>query len=137
MATYPQHLATDRFYFPETPFAELMKLRISEVLLVCSNYDRFILEEDGRIDEQVFQEYVSLGLRHPPHISSAPNLERALEVLAEQPFDLVILMLNIDEGQAFAARARIQAAHPRVPVVILTRFSREMSLLLERNPLTS
>ncbi len=137
MATYRQEYSTDRYYFKETPFAELMKVRISEVLLLCSNYDRFILEEDGRIDEQVFQEYVGLGLRYPPHISTAPTLERALEILAEQPIDLVIVMLNIDEGQAFTARERIKEAHRHVPVVILTRFSRELSLALERNPAAS
>ncbi len=125
-----------RVQFKETPFAALMQVRVNEVLLVCSNYDRFILEEDGRIDEQVFQDYVSLGLRQPPRITTVPTVERALEVFIEQPIDLVIIMLNIDEGQAFAARQRIKEMHRHMPVVILTRFSRELSLALERMRLT-
>jgi len=125
-----------RVQFKETPFASLMQVRVNEVLLVCSSYDRFILEEDGRIDEQVFQEYVSLGLRQPPRITTVPSVEQALEVIEEQPIDLVIVMLNIDEGQAFTARQRIKEEHRHMPVVILTRFSRELSLALERMRLT-
>ena len=69
MALYKQEYATDRFYFDEVPFETLMQKRIAEVLLVCSSYDRFLLEEDGHIDEQLFHEYVDLGLSRPPHIN--------------------------------------------------------------------
>ncbi len=45
-----------------------MQKRIRTVLIISSNYDFFMLEEDGRIDEQIFNEYVSLNLRYPPYL---------------------------------------------------------------------
>ncbi len=44
------------FALKETAFHELMSRRIREILLVCSHYDKFMLDEDGRIEEQLFQE---------------------------------------------------------------------------------
>jgi len=47
----------------ETSFTKLMQRRIRRVLVICSDYDFYMLEEDGRIDEHIFNEYVSLNLR--------------------------------------------------------------------------
>ena len=55
----------DTYYFSDTSFNLLMQNRIRKVLVICSSYDFFMLEEDGRIDEQIFNEYVSLNLRYP------------------------------------------------------------------------
>ena len=52
-----------KLYFKDTSFASLMKERIYNIILVASKYDAFMLEEDGRIDEQIFNEYTSLNLR--------------------------------------------------------------------------
>ena len=51
--------------FINTAFNQLMQKRIQVVLLICSSYDAFMLEEDGRIEEQIFNEYVALNLRYP------------------------------------------------------------------------
>jgi hypothetical protein len=55
----------ERYEFHHTSFNLLMQKRTHKVLLICSNYDAFMLEEDGRIDEQIFNEYVSLNLSIP------------------------------------------------------------------------
>ena len=63
--------------FDRTAFNLLMQMRIWKVLLICSNYDAFMLEEDGRIDEQIFNEYVSLNLRYPPVFIQAGSAREA------------------------------------------------------------
>ena len=55
--------------FRDTPFVKLMNKRIYNVLMVASRYDMFMLEDDGRVDEQIFNEYVSLNLRYPPRFT--------------------------------------------------------------------
>ena len=37
----------------EWGFQDLMQYRIHEILLVASPYDAFILEEDGKLTEQI------------------------------------------------------------------------------------
>ncbi len=57
----------------DTPFQNLMRKRVRNILLICSHYDRFMLEEDGRVDELLFEDYVALGLRYPPMFTHAPS----------------------------------------------------------------
>ena len=47
---------TQKKYFEDVSFSTLMRKRIYNVLLVSSVYDAFMLEEDGRIEEQIFYE---------------------------------------------------------------------------------
>ncbi len=56
-----------------------MQKRIHRVLIICSNYDNYMLEEDGRVDEQIFNEYVSLNLRYPPTLSRQIMLKTPLK----------------------------------------------------------
>ena len=44
--------------FKDTSFVNLMTKRIFNVLLVANPYDAFMLEDDGRIDEKIFNEMV-------------------------------------------------------------------------------
>ncbi len=85
------------FILKETAFHELMSRRIREILLVCSHYDKFMLDEDGRIDEQLFQEYMALSLHYPPRMTQAATAEEANKTLEKKYFDLVILMLSVGE----------------------------------------
>src|SRR5664279_5592674 len=73
-----------KYYFIDTSFNLLMKRRIYQVLLISSNYDAFMLEEDGRIDETIFLEYVSLSLRYPPQFIKITSEEEAFEVLEDK-----------------------------------------------------
>ena len=57
--------ALSQLYLKDTAFQNLMQKRIFNVLLVASPYDAFMMEEDGRIEEQLYFEYVALNLvRH-------------------------------------------------------------------------
>lgn len=109
-----------------------------KVLIVCSEYDSFALEEDGRIEEQIFNEYVSLNLRYPPSIIHASTAEEALKIMYETYIDLVITMLNVGEKfDAFEFSQEVKTKYPGKPVIVLTPFSREVSLLLEHEDLSA
>jgi len=123
--------------FSETPFLNLMQKRIQNVLVVCSEYDTFTLEVDGRIEEQIFNEYVSLNLNNPPRFKHVNTAEKAFEELHKTDYDLIISMLNVGQDfDTFKLSKEIKKKYPEKPVVILTPFSREVSLILEREDLS-
>ena len=97
-----------------------MAKRVRNILLICSKYDRFMLEEDGRIEELLFQDYVALGLRYPPKITHAPSAAEALDFMEERPFELVITMLNIGEIDAAELARTIKTKHPEQPIIVLS-----------------
>lgn len=121
----------------DTSFDKLMQKRIYKVLLICSSYDAFMLEEDGRIDEQIFNEYVSLSLRYPPVFIQAHTAREVLKVLQEERIDLIISMLNVGEIDTFNLAKMLKARHPDIPIVVLTPFSREVSIRLQREDLSA
>ena len=90
------------------PFSSLMLKHIYNVLLICSEYDRFMLEEDGRVEEELYREYTSLGLSNPPKITHTSSEEKALELLKTFKFDLVISMLDLgsDRVESFAQQVK-------------------------------
>ncbi|HOP04031.1 MAG TPA: PEP/pyruvate-binding domain-containing protein [Tenuifilaceae bacterium] len=117
--------------FTETAFDKLMQKRIYRVLLICSHYDAFMLEEDGRIDEQIFNEYASLNLRYPPSIIQVHSAREALKVIQDEHIDLIISMLNIGDVDTFELAKLIKKRMPSTPLVVLTHFSKEVSARLE------
>jgi len=117
-----------KYYFIDTSFNLMMKRRIYHVLLISSTYDSFMLEEDGRIDETIFMEYVSLNLRYPPQFIKVTSQEEAFEALEDKNIELVISMLNIEQTDTFDLAIRIKSKYPKIPIVVLTPFSREVNL---------
>ena len=124
-------ILSQSYLFEDTQFNNLMFHRIYHVLLISSVYDAFILEEDGRIDEQIFNEYMSLNLRYPPEFIKATSKEQALEKLESVTIDLVIIMLNADEKVTFDLSSEIKKQYEHIPIVILTPFSREARIKVE------
>lgn len=117
-----------KYYFSDTSFNKLMRRRIYHVLLISSAYDAFVLEDDGRIDEQIFIEYVSLSLRYPPQFILAASEKKAFEILHDEKIDLVIVMLSSEEMDIFSLAEKIKVKNPAIPIVVLTPFSREVTL---------
>ena len=113
--------------FRDTPFANLMNKRIYNVLLIATKYDSFMLEDDGRVDEQIFNEYTSLSLRYPPRFTQVTTEEEALNELKNRNFELIICMPNMDNRDIFAAASEIKVHYPNIPIVVLTPFSKEVS----------
>jgi CheY-like chemotaxis protein len=123
--------------FSHTAFNLLMQKRIRTVLIISSNYDFFMLEEDGRIDEQIFNEYVSLNLRYPPIFVKAGTSAEAFRILEEEDIDLVIEMLNLGADDAFTVAKRIKKEYKHIPIVVLTHFNREVSMRLQDEDMTA
>lgn len=113
--------------FRDTSFANLMNKRIYNVLLIATKYDAFMLEDDGRVDEQIFNEYTSLSLRYPPRFTQVTTEEEALTELSNRNFELIICMPNMDNRDIFAAAKEIKIRYPAIPIVVLTPFSKEVS----------
>ncbi|HSG68337.1 MAG TPA: PEP/pyruvate-binding domain-containing protein [Bacteroidales bacterium] len=121
----------------DTSFDTLMKKRIYHVLLISSAYDAFILEEDGRIDEQIFNEYVSLNLRYPPQFIQVTNEESAFEELEEGDIDLVITMLSAEDDDTFGIARKIRDNYDDIPIVVLTPFSRKVTINFDKENLSA
>jgi len=132
-----KRLMVSKYQFRDTAFVGLMRKRIYHVLLIASDYDTFILEGDGRVDEQIFIEYVALSLRYPPQFFIVNSSEEAFKTLEEENIDLIITMLS-DEGEdTFDISKKIKQKYPSKPIVVLTAFSREVSLKVSREDLSA
>ncbi|MGN1164198.1 MAG: PEP/pyruvate-binding domain-containing protein [Candidatus Ornithospirochaeta sp.] len=102
------------------PFSSLMLRHVYNVLLICSDYDRFMLEEDGRVEEELYKEYTALGLSNPPKISHTSSEVEALEMLRSQKFDLVISMLELGSGKVEALAEAVKSYDPTLPFIVLS-----------------
>ncbi len=128
--------ALSQLYLKDTAFQKLMQRRIFNVLLIASPYDAFMMEEDGRVEEQLYFEYVSLNLSSPPRVTRVSSSAEAVETIRSAHFDLVITMPSMDISETFSGARDIKAVDPTIPVVVLTPFSKEVSRRLENEDFT-
>lgn len=119
-------ISSTPFQFVDTSFANLMSKRIYNILLFATKYDTFILEDDGRIDEQIFNEYTSLNLRYPPRFTQVTTEEQAVQALSEIHYELIIYMPNLDEPNILQTMTNIKERYPDIPFVVLAPFSKEL-----------
>ena len=129
--------ALSRMYLKETSFQALMQHRVFNVLLIASPYDAFMMEEDGRVEEQLYNEYVALNLSSPPRVNRASTMTEALEMMRQKPFDLVVAMPGGDISETFDCAALIKDEFPAIPLVVLTPFSKEVSRRLAMQDLST
>ena len=120
----------------DTSFVELMARRIFNVLIVANPYDAFMLEDDGRIDEKIFDEYSKLGLRYPPRFFRAANKDEATELMRQTKFELVICMPGNDSNDVFDIARSIKSTFPEIPIVVLTPFSHGITKRMENEDLS-
>lgn len=125
-----------QLYFKDTQFANLMTKRIFNVLLVANPYDAFMLEDDGRIDEKIFNEYMNLSLRYPPRFTQVSTAEETWEQLRNTMFDLVICMPGSDNSDTFDIARDIKKEYPHLPLVVLTPFSHGIKERMEHEDLS-
>ena len=102
------------------PFANLMLKHVYNVLLICSDYDRFLLEEDGRVEEELYKEYTALGLSNPPKITHTSSEEQALALLKELKFELVITMLDLGSDRVEGLAKAVKDIDRNMPVIALS-----------------
>ena len=116
----------------ESNYTSLMTKRVKRILLVCNNYDSFALEEDGRIDVQIAQEYAELNLSNPPAITRAETTKEALQIIEERiaakklDFDLILTMYSTGELNVCDFAKKAKALMPECPIVLLSSFSKEI-----------
>ena len=120
----------------DTPFVDLMQRRIFNVLLIANPYDAFMLEDDGRIDEKIFSEYAKLGLRFPPRFIQVSNQEDCEREMKRVSIDLVICMPAAENNDVFDIARDVKAAHPDIPIVVLTPFSHGITRRIQDEDLT-
>lgn len=125
-----------QLYLKDTAFQNLMQKRIFNVLLIASPYDAFMMEEDGRVEEQLYFEYVALNLSSPPRVTRVSHVSEVLDTLAIKNYDLIIAMPGVDISETFVGAKEIKHQHPNIPIVVLTPFSKEVSRRLAHEDFT-
>lgn len=113
-----------------------MTRRIFNVLIVANPYDAFMLEDDGRVDEKLFDEYMELGMRYPPSFSQVSTTEEAEQVLKTTDVDLVICMPGNADNDAFAVARDVKRMAPQIPCVVLTPFSHGITKRIENEDMS-
>ncbi|MCE5320120.1 MAG: phosphoenolpyruvate synthase [Bacteroidales bacterium] len=115
-----------------TNYKGLMQRRIRKVLMICSSYDAYTLEEDGRIEVQIYKEYVDLNLSNPPTFTWVTSSLDAYNLLeSDNDFDLIISMFNVGELDVFKFSRQLREEGLHIPFVLLTHFSKELHRLIE------
>ena len=125
-----------KFYLKDVTFVNLMMRRIYNVLIVANPYDAFMLEDDGRVEEKIYNEYVELGLRYPPTFTQVITTEEAREVLRTMHIDLVICMPGNADNDAFSVARDIKAEFPHMHCIVLTPFSHGITKRMENEDLS-
>ena len=111
----------------KTDYESLINFRVRKILMICSNYDAFILEEDGQIETQIYQEYIDLNLSNPPRFVWATTSAKAETVIREnEDIDMVICMYNAGDKDIFSFASNLKAEGRNIPFVLLTHFSKEI-----------
>ena len=117
-----------------------MSKRVRRILLVCNNYDSFALEEDGRIEVQIAQEYAELNLSNPPSIVRAETTREALDLIKAngertngETYDLILTMYSVGELDVFDFAREAKQLLPECPIVLLSAFSKEIYNRIEQH----
>ena len=98
---------------------DMMLHRVHEILLIASPYDAFILEEDGRLTEQVLNEYLEMNFYQSPRVWRAETGKKALRLIRDRNFDVIIVMLRLADINLRQLCRKIKQYNPGVPILLL------------------
>jgi len=114
---------------------DLIKFRVAEILLVSTPYDGFVLEEDGQLSEQIYNQFADLSIPFIPRIHRVSCLEEGFEVLATRTFHLIITMSRISDSSSFEFEKALKNSYPEIPIVMLSydRLTAEMIDQIRKN----
>ena len=110
---------------------DLIFHRIHEILLVASPYDSFVLEEDGRLTEQILHEYMGMNFSNAPRVWQSSTAADALTMLSRQDFDLIVVMMRIADMDPILFCSKIKELYPQKPVILLAFDESEIKQLPE------
>lgn len=112
-----------------------MRSRIRKILMICSNYDAFALEEDGRIENQVRSEYRELNLSNPPKFIWANSSQQAREIVSsETEVDMIICMFNEQDKGIFPFASELKEEGRGIPFVLLIHYSKAVRQRVLKSP---
>lgn len=112
-----------------------MRSRIRKILMICSNYDAFALEEDGRIENQVRSEYRELNLSNPPKFIWANSSQQAREIVSsETEVDMIICMFNEQDKGIFPFASELKEEGRGIPFVLLIHYSKAVRQRVLESP---
>lgn len=115
-----------------------MEKRVKRILLVCNNYDSFALEEDGRIDVQIAQEYAELNLSNPPSITRAETTGEALALIEKgEMYDLIMMVYSAGGNDVWGFAQKAKQILPACPIVLLSSFNKEFYHRIEQQDKTN
>jgi CheY-like chemotaxis protein len=98
---------------------DLMLYRAHEILLVASPYDAFVLEEDGRLTEQIINEYLAMNFYESPRLWRAETGKDAFKLIKKLDFDVIILMMRLDDMDFMHLCSKIRESYPEKPIILL------------------
>ena len=98
---------------------DLMLYRVHEILLVASPYDAFILEEDGRLTEQILNEYLAMNFYQSPRLWCVETGKSALDLMTKRDFDVIIVMLRLADIDSIRLCSKIKKLYPDKPIILL------------------
>lgn len=107
---------------------DLIKFRVTEILLISTAYDGFVLEEDAQLTEQLYHQFNDLSIPFIPRIHRVSTQEEAFAELITGPIHLILTMSRISDMGSFEFEQAIHAAYPDIPIVMLSydRLTPEM-----------
>ena len=100
-------------------YQDLMQYRIHEILLVSSPYDAFILEEDGKLTEQILSEYIGMNLSYAPRMWNAHSAKNAIKMIEDRFFDVIIVMMRISDMDPIKFSKKLKKKYPKKPIILL------------------
>ena len=99
---------------------DLFKFRVTEIMLISTEYDAYVLEEDGQLAEKIYHQFSDLSLPYIPRIHWVASSEEAFETLRTIPIHLVISMSRANDMSSFDFERSIHEAYPEIPIVMLS-----------------
>lgn len=112
-------------------FQKLMPYKIRDILLVSSEYDSYLFEEEGRLYELLRQEYQMLNLNFAPELTHVSTGSEALEQLKQKnTYDLIISTLHIEDMHTVDFANAVRSAGVSTPIVLLAYDNRERKELV-------
>jgi len=109
-------------------FGQLQRVRVQNVLLVCSVYDSYTFEEDGLLNEQLHQVYAEHSLTKPPAIDRVSSPELALQMFKERGnYDMVVMLARMANASNLVND--IVRLNPACPIAMLALNSSELTSL--------
>ena len=126
----------NKFYLKDVTFVNLMMRRVYNVLIVANPYDAFMLEDDGRVEEKIYNEYMELGLRYPPTFTQVSTIDEAEKVLMTTNVDLVLCMPGNADNDAFTVARDIKGRFPDIHCIVLTPFSHGITRRMQNEDLS-